>query len=242
MVDAAAGDEGDVRARALAEGRRLAGTDRSPERALPRVRAVLDGSGVSTSSFYWHFRDGQHYWAELLRSIGEHDPVRAFADELRAALEAAGDAIRADPAVAVPTIAALASADLEFHRAAPEPLQLQLALLGACRPDDPLSDVVREVYLDLYGAIEQAHVAGYELLLAAWGRVPREPFSFRSLSITITAMADGFLVRGLFDGATDLVTLFEDAIGALLASSTRRVGEPVDLPRLLDDELGLLDN
>lgn len=239
------GDDGPARppraeaAQRLLDAGRALTTATTPADLLPKVRAVCHAAGVSPSTFYWHFQDAEAYWRELIRDLLQHDPVRDFAGKMQEALASAADAIRADPSVAVPTIAALASSDLDFHRQeGVDALRLQLALTGVAQDDGPLTRVILEEYRALYDVISDAHVRGYHLLLGAWGRVPREPFDFQSLSVTITALADGMLMRGLFDTESDLVTLFEDGIAALLATATRRVEDGDDLPSFLDEQFG----
>ena len=224
----------DVRDRLLAAGRELTRAT-SPEMILPGVRAACEAAGVSASSFYWHYDDASAYWLDLLASASDHDPVRDFSARMQEALVDAAERIKADPTVAVQANASLAAMDAEFHATAGvDALRLQLALLGVAQDDGPLSEAIRALYRELYAVIRAFHVAGYEVLLDAWGRAPRDPFSFESISTTITAMADGMLVRSLFDDDSDLITLFEDAITALLASVTRRIEDTDDLPTFLD--------
>lgn len=209
----------------------------SPATLLPGVRAVCDAAGMSSGSFYWQYPDASTYWSELLQAMSATDPVREFAVRMEEGLLAGAEAIRADPSVAVSTIAALAATDVEFHAThGIDALRLQLALLGVAQDDGPLSQAVLALYRDLYATIQEHHVAGYEVLLSAWGRVPRDPFSYASMSVTITAVADGMLMRTLFDTTNDLLTLFEDSISALLASITRRIGDERDLFGFMDDE------
>lgn len=162
----------DVRERLLAAGRELTRAT-TPAALLPGVRAACEAAGVSPSSFYWHYDDASAYWLELLRSASAHDPVRDFAARMQEALLDAASRIRTDPSVAVQAIAALAASDLEFHESIGiDALRLQLALLGVAQDDGPLSRAIEELYRELYGLILQLHVAGYQVLLDAWGASP----------------------------------------------------------------------
>lgn len=228
----------DVASRLLEAGRDLLGTTDLPT-LLPGVRAVCKAAGVATSSFYWAFPDVEAFWAELLRTIADNDIVLAYVPETVTLLEAAAAEIRADRTALLPVVRATAAANLEFHlqegRAA---FQLQLMLLGANGGPPELSDTVRAQYRRLYASIHELHDAAYDRFLDASGRVPREPFTVRSISIVLTALADGLLLRALLEEGTDVVTLYEDAVTALLAVVTAGDDGGADLGSVLSSALG----
>lgn len=224
---------GGVADRLLQAGRELLEVTELPT-LLPGVRAVCKAAGVATSSFYWAFPDLEGYWIELLRSIADNDIVLSYVPETGALLDAAAAAVEEDPSALLEMVRQLAASNLEFHqgdgRAA---FRLQLLLMGAGGAPPELAEAVRSEYRRLYGVIREIHDAAYARLLTAAGRTPREPFTIGSISIAITALADGLLLRGLLEDGTDVVTVFEDAVTALLAIATTGPGGEADLGAIL---------
>jgi len=53
------------------------------------------------------------------------------------------------------------------------------------------------------------------------------------VAITITAVADGLMLRRGFDVDLDVITLFEDTVRSLIPTLSRRVGAPDDLDETL---------
>jgi AcrR family transcriptional regulator len=206
---------------------------------LPGVRAVCQASGVATSSFYWCFENVDAFWRALVASIAAHDSLPEYSEETAELLDAAAAAIREDRSAAPALIRTLAAGNLEHHLGEGRTeVELQLLLLGAAHEDGGLADTVRAEYRALYDAIRAAHDGAYERLLKEWGRRPREPFTVGSISILLTALADGLLLRGLLRDGTDVHTLFEDAVVGLLAAATTAADDDRDLAAFLRDELG----
>ncbi len=90
----------------------------------------------------------------------------------------------------------------------------------------------------LYEHVTQVQVIGYEALLDAWGREPRPPYDLRTVAVTITAVADGLLLRRGFEPDLDVTTLFEDAVRSLIPTLSRRIGAPDDLDEALRRSYG----
>jgi AcrR family transcriptional regulator len=206
---------------------------------LPGVRAVCQAAGVSTSSFYWCFENAEAFWRALVASIAAYDVLPEYSAETAELLDAAAAAIREDRSVAPTLIRSLAAENLEFHLGeGVSATLLQLLLIGVAHDDSDLAETVRSEYRALYRSIRAAQDPAYERLLQEWGRRPREPFTVGSLSILLTALADGLILRGLLRDETDVRTLFEDAVLALLAAATAAEDDERDLAAYLRDELG----
>jgi len=220
------------RASLLNAGADLVNERRTGE-VLPGLREVCQRAGRSTAVFYGHFENLAAYHAALVDQLLSTDVAfEVMAATMDLLAEVTGK-IRTGPAEDIPRlIASVAAANIDAQLAIGMPAFRYRLLLQAAADDGARQQAVVALRR-LYDHVTQVQVLGYQGLLDAWGREPRPPYDLRTVAITITAVADGLLVRRGFEPELDVTTLFEDAVRSLIPTLTRRIGTPDDLDEAL---------
>lgn len=179
------------------------------------TRAIAEAAGVTTGSFFHHFRSREHYaqavldrWVELW---GER--VRRLAtNATRAADEQGAGGVRS-------------AAELEWEAlTTASPTEVVQHLVWALR-DQPVVDgsarTGAEVLGEAYARLGATVRAEYERGMRAIGREPMPPFTQAEMELVTTAVAEGLQLRALVDPAAVRDDLYGDAVAALLLGATR---------------------
>ncbi len=188
------------------------------------TRAITERAGVTTGSFFHHFRSRAHF-------------ARVLADRFAELWEANTQRVVRE----VEELAAVGDgAGLTGQDRAMSALQ---HLLWATR-EQPLGDdesvtggaVLREAYRSLAEAV----VPAYADATRALGREMLPPFTVDDLAVILAAFADGLLMRSGVDPDGVRDDLFADLVSALVIALTRPVSERAERSELatLEAQLG----
>ncbi len=207
--------------------------ERSTGEVLPGVREVCLRASRSTAVFYGHFENLAAFHDALLDQLLSTDVAfQVMADTMELLAEVT-EKIRTGPADDIPRlIASVASANMEGQLAIGIPA-FKARQLFVATADDRARRHAMVAMRRLYEHVTQVQVVGYAALLDAWAREPRPPYDLRSIAITVTAVADGLMLRRGFEPDLDITTLFEDAVRSLNPTLSRRIGTPDDLDEVL---------
>ena len=221
-----------ARSSLLEAGAALVNERRTGE-VLPGVREVCQRAGRSTAVFYGHFASLAAYHDALIDQLLTTDVAYEVMAKTMDLLAQVTEKIRTGPADDIPRlIASVAAANIDAQLAIGMP-NFRMRLLLQATADDRAHRQAQVALRQLYEHVTQVQVIGYEALLDAWEREPRPPYDLRTVAITLTAVADGLLVRRGFEPDLDVTTLFEDAVRSLIPTLSRRVGTPDDLDEAL---------
>jgi len=182
--------------------------------AAVETRAIAEAAGVTTGSFFHHFRSREHYalavldrWEELWRARVQR--LAARADE---AAQARGQGMRT---AAEGEWAALAAAGVT------ESIQ---RLLWALREQPAVdgdaatgAERLARAYAELATTVRPAYDRG----LRGMGREPLPPFTPEEIEIVTTAIAEGLQLRAGAQPELLRSDLYSDAITAFILGSTR---------------------
>lgn len=216
----------------LAAGAALVNERRTGE-VLPGVREVCQRAGRSTAVFYGHFASLAAYHDALVDELLTTDVAFEVMAKTMDLLAQVTQKIRTGPPEDIPRlIASVAAANIDAQLEIGMP-DFRMRLLLQATAEDQAHAQAQRALRRLYDHVTQVQVVGYDALLDAWGREPRPPYDLRTIAITITAVADGLLVRRGFEPDLDVTTLFEDAVRSLIPTLSRRVGAPDDLDEAL---------
>ncbi len=200
---------------------------------LPGVREVCQRAGRSTAVFYGHFENLAAFHDVLIDQLMATDVAFEVMATTMDLLAEVTQQIRTCPVDQIPRlIASVAAANIDAQLRIGMPAFRSRLLLQATA-DDRAHQRAQPAIRRLYQHVTDVQVLAYEALLDAWHREPRPPYDLRTVAITITAVADGLLVRRGFEPDLDVITLFEDAVRSLIPTLTRRVGTPDDLDEAL---------
>lgn len=200
---------------------------------LPGVREVCQVAGRSTAVFYGQFENLAAFHDALIDQLLSTDVAFEVMAQTMELLAEVTVKIRTGPADDIPRlIASVAAANMEGQLAIGIPA-FRARLIFLATADDRARRQGITALRRLYDHVTQVQIIGYEALLDAWGREPRPPYDLRTVAITITAVADGLVLRRQFDPELDVVTLFEDAVRSLIPTLSRRIGTPDDLDEAL---------
>lgn len=200
---------------------------------LPGVREVCLRAGRSTAVFYGHFENLAAFHDELINELLSTDVAFEVMARTMDLLAEVTQKIRVCSADDIPRlIASVAAANMDGQLAIGVPA-FRARQLFVATADDRARGHAMVAMRRLYEHVTQVQVIGYQALLDAWGREPRPPYDLRSIAITITAVADGLMIRRGFEPELDVTTLFEDAVRSLIPTLSRRVGTPDDLDEAL---------
>lgn len=216
----------------LAAGAALVNERRTGE-VLPGVREVCQRAGRSTAVFYGHFASLAAYHDALVDELLTTDVAFEVMAKTMDLLAQVTQKIRTGPPEDIPRlIASVAAANIDAQLEIGMP-DFRMRLLLQATAEDQAHAQAQRALRRLYDHVTQVQVVGYDALLDAWGREPRPPYDLRTIAITITAVADGLLVRRGFEPDLDVTTLFEDAVRSLIPTLSRRIGTPDDLDEAL---------
>ncbi|MEO5680002.1 MAG: hypothetical protein ABIS47_10075, partial [Acidimicrobiales bacterium] len=220
------------RASLLDAGSALVSERRTGE-VLPGVREVCQRAGRSTAVFYGHFENLAAYHDALIDQMLSTDVgFEVMATTMDLLTEVTGK-IRTGPPEDIPRlIASVAAANIDaLLEIGMTAFRNRLLLLATA--DDQARRRAVMALQSLYDHLIEVQIVGYAALFDAWGREPRPPYDLRTVAITVTALADGLLVRHGFEPDFDVTTIFEDAVRSLVPTLTRRIGAPDDLDDVL---------
>jgi len=179
------------------------------------TRAIADEVGVTTGSFFHHFRNRSHFALAVANGFVERWNARVahLQDVSTTAVELDG----------LSGLRPASTSEWERLIHADETPILQ-HLLWAVR-DAPLCDdtgrtagaVLAECYAHLTAAVESTYQRG----LARMGREMLPPFTSRDLTVIMTAFAEGMQMRHAVDPEGVRDDLYADAIAAILLGVSR---------------------
>lgn len=216
----------------LAAGEALVQKRRTGE-VLPGVREVCQMASRSTAVFYGHFENLAAFHDALVDRLLSTDVAFEVMARTMDLLVEVTEQIRTGPPDDIPRlIASVAAANMEGQMAIGIP-SFRARLLVLATADDRARRSGVLALRRLYDHVTEVQIVGYHALLDAWGREPRPPYDLRSVAITITAVADGLMMRRGFEVDLDVTTLFEDAVRSLIPTLSRRIGAPDDLDEAL---------
>jgi AcrR family transcriptional regulator len=194
------------------------------------TRTIADAAGVTTGSFFHHFRNRaefanavaerfQELWAERVEHLVANSQL--VSDE------------QADPDV-------VRSAARDEWGALTRPsatVQLQ-HLLWVARERavaDDASVAASDLLAEAYGALTDAVRPAYEQALEAAGREMLPPFRLDDLSVLMTAFAEGLQMRAAVDPSSVREDLYVDGVAAFYIGITRPRAERVGVVDRTDD-------
>lgn len=208
-------------------------SERRTSEVLPGVREVCQRASRSTAVFYGHFDSLATYHAALISQLLSTDVAFEVMASTMQLLAEVTKKIRTGPPEEIPgLIASVAAANVDAQLAIGMTAFRNRLLLQATA-DDPARRLAVEALQRLYEHVTGVQVLGYRTLLETWGREPRPPYTLETVAITITAVADGLLLRQGFEPDLAVTTLFEDAVRSLIPALTRCTGHPDDLDAML---------
>ena len=205
--------------------------------AAVETRSIADEAGVTTGSFFHHFRNRSHFALAVADAFVCRwaSRVDRLAGEATASNDRPGlDGIR--PAAAAEWVGLIAEEDLSALQ----------HLLWAVRHQElgedtarTAGDVLHDAYQALTETVEGTYLQGVRLL----GREMLPPFTDRDLTVIMTAVAEGLQMRHGADPGSIREGLYADTVSAVLLGITRpRVerSEAVRAPELSTLESRLL--
>jgi AcrR family transcriptional regulator len=202
--------------------------------AAVSTRAITERAGVTTGSFFHHFRNRAHF-AEVLAdefvALWDANVRRVLAEVEGLAAVGGADGVRAS--------ASSEWAVLDGNH----PMAGLQRLLWVVR-DQPLSDdsdvLAGTVLGDAYRSLTETLQPAYDRVLDALRREPLPPFTSTDLAVVLTALADGLQMRGAVDCDGIRDGLYVDIVTAIVISITRPLTERAERTELsaLEIELG----
>lgn len=179
------------------------------------TRTVVDEVGVTTGSFFHHFRNRSHYAHAVADAF-----VARWAERVDN-LEAAATSVLDLQGLAGLRPAAEAEwAGLVSGGATPMFQHLLWAVRDQPLGDDTLrtaGDVLRACYEHLTESVQPT----YERVLRLLGREMLPPFTSQDLTVITTAFAEGLQMRQGVDPVVVRADLYSDAIAAIMLGVTR---------------------
>jgi AcrR family transcriptional regulator len=199
--------------------------------AAVSTRAITERAGVTTGSFFHHFRNRAHF-AEVLAdefvALWEANARRVLAEVEGLAEVGGADGVRA-------------TATSEWTALDGDQAMAGLQHLLWVARDQPLgddSDVRAGTVLgDAYRSLTETLEPAYDHVLDALRREPLPPFTTADLAVVLTALADGLQMRGAVDCDGIRDGLYVDIVTAIVISITRPLTERTELSAL-EIELG----
>jgi AcrR family transcriptional regulator len=187
------------------------------------TRAIADEAGVTTGSFFHHFRNRSHFAMAVADAFVDRWSVRV--DDLRSEVDKA-----LEPEDVGSGRRPAAAAEWERLTNPGETPVLQ-HLLWAVRGQPICDDTGRTAgaaLRDGYAHITDAVEARYQHGLRRLGREMLPPFTSRDLTVILTAFAEGLQMRHGVDPEAIRDDLYADAVGAILLGVTRPRVERAD--------------
>lgn len=207
----------------------LAGVRLADVLAAVETKAIAEAAGVTTGSFFHHFRDRDHFAQAVVDRWVDRWQARVdrLANLAAASSEqATGETVRETAAVEWAALVNPAEVEAVQH------------LLWALR-DQPVaagsSPTAGEVLEQAYQQLSEAVRRHYERTLRGMGREPIPPFSSHDVEVLSTAVADGLQLRAAADPGAIREGLYLDAMTTLAIGATRPV--PDRFGREVSEEL-----
>jgi AcrR family transcriptional regulator len=201
------------------------------------TRAIADEVGVTTGSFFHHFRNRAHFAHAVADRFTAHwaERVARLSGAATTSNEVRGlDGIR--PAARAEWAGLVADDDL----AALQRLLWAVRSQPLCEDTARTAgDVLGEAYRSLTDTVEASYAEGLRLI----GREMLPPFTNRDLTVIMTAVAEGLQMRHGVDCGAVRDDLYADTVAAILLGVTRpRVerSDPSPAPELADLEARFL--
>ena len=198
------------------------------------TRSITGEAGVTTGSFFHHFRNRGHF-------------AQAIADRFVEMWRVSIDRTVADIAsVSGPEGAAdvRSAAESEWGNLEATMVQADLQHLLWVARDQPLSqehdETAGEVLERCYQYVLETGLPAYRAGMADMGREMMPPFELADLSVTFSALADGIQMRQAVQPDVVREGLFADLAAAVLVALTRPAGERGDPVELADLERHLV--
>ena len=183
--------------------------------AAVETRAIAEEAGVTTGSFFHHFRSRSHFALAVADAFVTRWTERV--DRLAGAAQASNDHPGLDgirPAAAAEWAGLVAEEDLSALQ----------HLLWSVRHQELGEDTSRtagavlcDAYKGLTDTVEATYAQGLRLL----GREPLPPFTNRDLTVIMTAVAEGLQMRHGADPEAVRDGLYADTVSAILLGITR---------------------
>jgi AcrR family transcriptional regulator len=193
------------------------------------TRSITEEAGVTTGSFFHHFRNRGHFTGAIAERFVEM--WRASVDKVVADTLALGDTEGEGD------VRSVAQADWDKLEGAPVEADL-LHLLWVAR-DQPLSqehdETAGELLHRCYQYLLDTGAPAFQAAVAGMGREMMPPFDAVDLAVTLTALADGIQMRQAVQPEVVRSDLFADLVAAVLVALTRPAGErgePLELADL----------
>lgn len=183
------------------------------------TRSITERAGVTTGSFFHHFRNRAEFAEAVIDRL-----VELWDESTKRSLAVV------DAFVEGGDFAAAAESEwgrLETERANHGLQQLLLAVWDQPvteQSDRTGGDVLAERYRNLHDAM----VPAYERALDAIGREVMPPFTVVDLSVVLTTLSGGIKARAVADPTSVRDGLYSDLLSAIVIAMTRPVGEQAD--------------
>jgi AcrR family transcriptional regulator len=183
--------------------------------AAVETRSIADEAGVTTGSFFHHFRNRSHFALAVADAFVSRWAERV--DRLEGAAAASNDSEGYDgirPAAADEWAGLVAEEDLSALQHLLWSVRRQE--LGA-ETSRTAGDVLHDAYRGLTDSVEATYLEGVRRL----GREMLPPFTSCDLTVVMTALAEGLQMRHGADPESVREGLYADAVSAVLLGITR---------------------
>jgi AcrR family transcriptional regulator len=194
------------------------------------TRSITGDAGVTTGSFFHHFRNRGHFAQAIADRFVEM--WRVSIDQTVADISAVSGAGGAQDV--------RSAAEAEWGNLEATMVQADLQHLLWVARDEPLSqeagETAGEVLARCYQYLLETGVPAFRVGVADMGREMMPPFDLVDLSVTFTALADGIQMRQAVQPDVVRPELFADLAAAMLVALTRPAGERGDPVELADLE------
>jgi AcrR family transcriptional regulator len=203
-----------------------------------KVRTICARAGRTSGAFYMHWPGGIDEYRMALGELllGE---VAGMDEELVELREVAGQASRGSTPLSA--ITDVAEADLRLLLENETWDTVELLTLAWGRDPNRLREAAARGYL----AADHLTGEAYDVVLQAFGREPRDPFTSEEIAAVLQAFIEGFGLRCKVEpqgvGGAGAGRLYAVGVAALLAAMTRGPGDSADVAEVLADALGTPD-
>ena len=196
-----------------------------------KVRAICDRAGRTSGAFYMHWPGGID---EYRRALGELllSEVAGMDKELTELVAVAREAC--DLPSALSAITTVAEADLRLLLENESWDTIELLTLAWGRDPDRLQAAAATGYR----AADHLTAEAYDVVLARFGRKPRDPCTSQEIAAVLQAFIEGFGLRCKVDpegvGGDSSGRLYAVGVAALLAALTTGAGDSGDVTETLE--------
>lgn len=188
-----------TRDRLLEAGWSLLSTNRGDIGAV-RMQAVVDAADVTSGAFYSNWGDLAEFQRDLLR-YGFTQARSAHSEKIRGSIM--GDLIGPNgPQIPLSELVHRYAREDREALASDPSFRLWVALWARHAADVDVVELIRAGYAEIDARWSEL----YRHLLRAYGRKLRKPFTERDLSVMLTALLEGLVLRGAVDSTVAEVT------------------------------------